>query len=91
LDAEINALRNPLPAAEPAVAGFRRRGPRPIKLEQTKEMMRRDIQESQVTSATLNDMREKDLVFRYGGSRETVRTAREAVLSEIAEKSNSDK
>ena len=53
--------------------------------------MRRDIQEGRETFATLNDMREKDLVFSYGFSRETVRTAREAVLSEIAEKSNSDK
>ena len=91
LDAEINALRNPIPPAEPAVAGVRRRGPRPIKLEQTKEKMRRDIQESRITSATLNDMLEKTLASTYGVSRETARNARKEVLSEIAEKSNSDK
>jgi len=91
LDAGIKALGNPLPAAGPAVAGFRRRGRRPIKLEQTKEKMRRDILEGRQKAASLNDMLEKNLASTYGVSREIARKARNAVLSEFGENSNPDK
>ncbi len=89
LDAGIKALGNPLPAAGPAVAGFRRRGRRPIKLEQTKEKMRRDILEGRQKPTSLNDMLEKNLASTYGVSREIARKARNAVLSEFGENSNS--
>jgi hypothetical protein len=91
LDAGIKALGNPLPAA---ARNVRRRGRRPIKLEQAKEKMRRDIQEDRQTADTLNDMPEKNLASTYGVSRDTARKARDAVLrdavlSEIDENSNS--
>jgi hypothetical protein len=86
LDAGIKALGNPLLAA---ARNVRRRGRRPIKLEQAKEKMRRDIQEDRQTADTLNAMPEKNLASTYGLSRDTARKARDAVLSEIDENSNS--
>jgi hypothetical protein len=77
------SIGNPLPAARPAVADVRRRGPRATKLEQTKEKMRCDIREGRQTATTLNDILEKNLASSYGVSRETARKARNAVLSEI--------
>jgi hypothetical protein len=89
LNAETKALGNSLLAARPAASNVRRRGRRPNKLEQAKEEMRRDIQEGRQTAATLNDMREKDLASTYRVSRDTARKARDAVLSDIDENSNS--
>ena len=67
-------------AARPA----RPRGPRPQKFEQTKEAMRKDIQDGRLTLEQLEDMLEKNLIARYGGvSRDTARKARNAVLSEL--------
>ena len=91
LDAGIAALGNPLPADRPAVAHVRRRGPRPTKLEETKDKMTCDIREGRVTPATLNNMLEKDLTARYGVSRDTARKARHAVSSKIADNLIPDK
>jgi hypothetical protein len=60
----------------------RRRGTRPLKFEQTKEAMRKDIQQGLLTAAYLENMREKDLEAKYRVSRDTARKARKAVLSE---------
>lgn len=61
----------------------RRRGPRPQKFEQTKEAMRNELQQGRLTLAQLDDMLEKNLVTKYGVSRDTARRARNAVLSEL--------
>jgi hypothetical protein len=66
--------------------GWRGQGRRPIKLEQTKEAMRRDIQAGQMTPAKLTEMLEKDLASTYNVSRNTARKARKAVLSEFVPK-----
>ena len=60
----------------------RRRGRRPEKFEQTKEAMRNDLQQGQLTVAQLDNMPEKNLATKYDVSRDTARKAREAVLSE---------
>lgn len=69
----------------PSVARLgRRRGRRPLKLETTKEAMRRDIQAGRVTIDGLTNMFEKNLSEDYGVSRDTARKARDAVLSELS-------
>jgi hypothetical protein len=85
------SIGNPLPAARPAVAKVRRRGPRATKLEQTKEKMRCDIRKGRQTATTLSGMLEKNLASSYDVSRDTARKARNAVLSEIDENSIPDK
>ena len=72
-----------------ADSGGRKRGRRPIKLEQVKQAMRGDIQSGRQTDAGLRSMLEKSLAGTYGVSRDTARKARKAVLSEIVEKSQS--
>jgi DNA-binding GntR family transcriptional regulator len=47
--------------------------------------MRQDIAAGPLTPAELRGMLEKNLAERYGVSRDTVRKARVAVLSEMAE------
>jgi hypothetical protein len=69
----------------------RRPGRKPIKFNQTKQEMMRDIQEGRLSMAFLKAMLEKELAQRYRVSRDTVRRARDVVLSEIVEKSNPDK
>jgi hypothetical protein len=71
------------PRTASAAGPGRRRGVRPEKFEQTKEVMRNDIQQGQITVAQLENMREKQLAARYGVSRDTARKARNAVLSEL--------
>jgi hypothetical protein len=83
LNAEIKALGNHLPAVRPPLGEVRRRGRKSIKLEQTKEKMRRDIQEGRQTADALKNMLEKDLASGYAVSRDTARKARNVVLSEI--------
>ena len=68
----------------------RTRGPRSTKLEQVKQQMRRHLQE-ELTREKLETMLEKELAAKYKVSRDTARKARDAVLSEFVEKSNSDK
>jgi hypothetical protein len=75
----------------PAGSYVGKRGPTPIKFNQTKEAMRRDILERRLTEDGLRAMLEKQLKVRYGVSRDTARKARDAILSEFAKKSNSDK
>jgi hypothetical protein len=69
----------------------RRRGPKPRKLEKTKQAMKRDTREGRLTPTGLREMLEKALEERYGVSRDTARKARNAVLSEIVDKDNLDK
>jgi DNA-binding GntR family transcriptional regulator len=45
--------------------------------------MRNDIQQGRHTVAELENMLEKNLAAQYGVSRDTVRKARRAVLSEL--------
>jgi DNA-binding GntR family transcriptional regulator len=45
--------------------------------------MRNDLQQGRLTVAQLDDMFEKNLVTKYGVSRDTARKARNAVLSEL--------
>jgi DNA-binding GntR family transcriptional regulator len=56
---------------------------RPQKFEQTKEAMRNDLQQGRLSVAQLDDMLEKNLVTKYGVSRDTARRARNAILSEL--------
>jgi hypothetical protein len=60
----------------------RRRGHLPVKFEQTKAAMRRDIQEGRMTADELRGRLEKELAAAYNVSRDTARKARNAVLSE---------
>lgn len=69
--------------AEILPANTRRRGRRPVKIEQTKEAMRKDIHEGRLTTDQLSAMREKELPEKYGVSRTTARDARKVVLSEF--------
>jgi hypothetical protein len=80
------------PYTRSGIAPYRRkRGRKPVKFEQVKEAMKRDIAEGRQTVSSLNAMLEKELEHIYGVSRDTVRRARNAVLSEYVENSNSDK
>jgi hypothetical protein len=67
-----------------ASLSHRKRGRKPMKLEQTKKAMMRDLQEGQFTADELEKMLEKDLTATYGVSRETARKARNEVMSVIA-------
>jgi len=81
-----------LPCTDPHPAKLNiKRGPRPKKLEQVKDTMRRDIREGRYTRATLRAMLEKNLAATYGVSRDTARKARVAILSEFVENSVLDK
>jgi hypothetical protein len=75
----------------PAGSESRKRGPKPTKLKQVKELMRREIRQGWHTPTTLRDTLEKNLAAAYSVSRDTARKARTAVMSELAEDSNSDK
>jgi Bacterial regulatory proteins, gntR family len=67
------------------------RGRKPAKLERVKKAMRTDLREGRCNPATLGQMLEKELEQKYGASRDTVRKARNAVLSEIVENPIRDK
>lgn len=74
------------PPKMPAVGGGPSRprsGRKPEKRELTKAAMRSDLQEKRLTRAELEGMTEVGLAARYRVNRETVRKAREAVLSEL--------
>ena len=71
---------SPIPAPTHSA---RPRGRRPKKLNQVKEAMRQDIRLGRRTPDGLRDMLERELVAGYGGSRETARKARDAVLVEM--------
>jgi hypothetical protein len=79
--AQISTHRKQVP---PARLEVRKRGRKPVKLEAVKREMRRDIEESRQTVASLRAMREKELQAYGGVSRDTGRKARAAILSEIA-------
>ena len=68
-----------------ATGSPRRRGVRPRKFEQTRDVMRADIQLKRLSMGQLAEMLEKSLSERYGVSRDTARKARNAVLSEHGE------
>jgi Bacterial regulatory proteins, gntR family len=65
-------------------------GRKPRKLERVKEAMKRDIRDGKHTATTLRNMREKNLAEEYDVSRDTVRKARDQVLSKFI-LDNSDK
>jgi hypothetical protein len=77
------SIRSP---ASTAALERRRRGRRPEKFERTRDAMIKDIREGRLTVAALNEMFEKQLKARYGVSRDVARRARDAVLSELAER-----
>jgi hypothetical protein len=91
LEKEANVSRASDPSS-PMGLEVRRRGRKPIKFELAKEAMRRDIRERRHTVPSLGALSEKNLVHAYGGfSRDTMRKARAAVLSEFVDKDNLDK
>jgi hypothetical protein len=91
LEKEARVSSAPEPSS-PKGLEVRQRGRKPTKFERVKEAMRRDIREGQRTMASLDALFEKDLVDAYGGfSRDTMRRARTAVLSEFVDKDNLDK
>jgi hypothetical protein len=63
---------------------IRPRGRKPLRLEMVKEAMRRDLLERRLTLADLINMYEKTLAETYGVSRETVRKARNTVVTELS-------
>jgi hypothetical protein len=75
--------------ARPRIA--RKRGAKPKVFDKIKASMIADIHSGDVARAQLADMLQKELVARYGGSREPARRAREAVLSEISDAGIPDK
>ena len=64
------------------ILGAPKRGRRPERGNQIKDSMRNELREYRLTVQRLNDMKEEELVARFGGSRDTCRKARRAVLSE---------
>jgi hypothetical protein len=62
----------------------KRRGRRRKKGQAVEKAMREDIEQGRLTIVELSNMLEKNLVARYGVSRETARKARDAVLSEMS-------
>jgi len=75
----------------PKKVPVRRRGPRPIKLEEVKGRMRDEIKSGQCTKDELQCMLQKTLASKYDVSRDTACKARDAVLSEFADNSISTK
>jgi hypothetical protein len=61
----------------------RRRGPEPTTRDRVAEAMRRAIRDGQSTVAALKDAKEEALASTHSCSRETVRNARNLVLSEF--------
>jgi hypothetical protein len=59
----------------------RNAGRKPTKLETIKKAMKQDLDEGKFTKAELSEMLEKNLASTYSASRDTVRKAREQVLS----------
>jgi Queuosine biosynthesis protein QueC len=97
-DLRANELTSPLARSArdtaklgPDIARRRKRGRPPVKLEATKQAIRHDLESGRLTSEGLLAMFEKNLVEAYRVSRDTARKARDAVLSEFVEKSESDK
>jgi Bacterial regulatory proteins, gntR family len=82
LESQLAALlsEDPKPPPHLRQAG-NRRGRKPIKLEQVKEAMRRDLSQG----SELQNMREKELAAKYGVSRDTARKARDAVVPKIVD------
>jgi hypothetical protein len=69
----------------------RKRGPKAKKFEATKTAMRNDVRQGKYTKLELQSKREKELAAIYHASRDTVRKARNALLSELVDNSNSNK
>jgi hypothetical protein len=73
-------------ASDRALRSPRTPGCKPVKLNQVKEAMRRDIREGRQTAEGLRTMLQKNLASDYRVSRETAEKARILVLSEFVEK-----
>jgi hypothetical protein len=83
LESQLATLlsEDPKPSPHLRQAG-NRRGRKPIKLEQVKQAMRRDLSQG----SELQNMLEKQLAAKYGVSRDTARKARDAVVPKIVDK-----
>jgi hypothetical protein len=66
-----------------------KRGPKSGKREQTAAAIRKDLHNKILTVTALRTMREKELAYRYGVSRDTVRKARNDALQSLGEISTS--
>jgi hypothetical protein len=88
-----DGIAQPATIKEPPSIAFnvRKRGRLPLKLQQAKEAMQRDLHEGRENLASLRAMLEKNLAQKYGVSRDTARKARRGVLSEFVENSITDK
>ena len=73
------------------IASTRTYGPKPHKRKMVEEAISRHILDKTLTPTELREMREKNLAETYGASRDTVRKARNVVLSRLSANSNSDK
>ena len=62
----------------------KKRGPKPVKLQAVKEAIRTDIQGGNYSLEALGRMMEKELAARYKVSRDTARSARDAVCRELS-------
>jgi hypothetical protein len=60
----------------------RKRGRKPDVGNRIRDAMRKDLLENRHTVQQLKDMKEEEMAATYGGSRDTCRNARRAILSE---------
>jgi hypothetical protein len=85
------APKVPSAVSVPKTTIGRKRGRKPYVLKRVMLQMRDDIKHGRSTLAQLQDTLEKNLAANYGASRDTVRKARSAVVSEFVGKLFSDK
>jgi hypothetical protein len=78
-----------LDQGEPPPSSGKRRGPRPRKLQFVIAAMRHDVETRRYTVASLNARTEAEMSADYEASRETIRKARTALLTEL--QGNSEK
>jgi hypothetical protein len=80
LTEDVNKLCRPIERSKRTASGERNRGRKPAVREATIKAMRDDIRARKLTRDDLDKMQEKEMTNRWGGSRDTVRKARKAVL-----------
>jgi hypothetical protein len=77
---DVSRLCKPIEPSKHTASGERNRGRKPAVREATIKAMRDDIRARKLTRNDLDNMQEKEMTARWGGSRDTVRKARKAVL-----------
>ena len=87
LESELATLLSRDPKPPHLQQAGNRRGRRPIKLEEIKQAMARDL----LQGSELKNMPEKQLAAKYGVSRDTARKARNAIVPKIVDNSILDK